>query len=416
MTILAIIAEYNPFHNGHLYQIKKAKELTKADFVMVIMSGNFVQRGTPAIADKYTRASICTKEVADLVIELPYVYSTGSAYDFAMGAVSIIEKLGVVDYLCFGAEADSPDVLKKLSDIVYEETPAYRECLKKHLSKGLSFPAARQSAISDVCNVSDAHILSEPNNILAVEYLNALKRLNSKIKPVIIKREGALYHDTEISGSICSATAARDFILSHMDDEDFDINSLDNCLPKSTTDILKQVYRMSFPISSESLTPFLQSAMISGIPEDTVDSNSILIQKISKIRPYCSFNDIASELKSKDITRSRINRFLCHAILGYRNCEREVFAKNGYAFYANILSFRKDSSKLIRRITEKSSIPVITKKADFEKTINDYDILHEAALLMWDKDKKATDLYNSLIYNTYGFFSSNDFDRILPIN
>ena len=158
MNICAVVAEYNPLHNGHLYQLQKAKELSEADYTIVVMGGNFMQRGTPAIMDKYARAKAALSCGADLVIELPSYYSTGSAEYFAMGAVSLLNKLGVVSHLCFGSECGDTEILQKIAGILLEESPEYKECLQSHLRSGQSYPSARTSALLKIAPQLSAHI------------------------------------------------------------------------------------------------------------------------------------------------------------------------------------------------------------------------------------------------------------------
>ena len=218
MKVVGIITEYNPFHNGHAYQIQEIKKRTGADYVVVAMSGDFVQRGTPAIIDKYARTQMALSCGVNLVIELPTLWATASAEYFAMAGVTLFEKMGCVDILCFGAETDDLPLLSVLAEIIAEEPDGYRELLSVYLKEGLAFPVARGKALCSYLKEQEksasatqefssknvvlnldavSSILSEPNNILAIEYLKALKRRNSSIQPYLLKREGAGYHDTE---------------------------------------------------------------------------------------------------------------------------------------------------------------------------------------------------------------------------
>ena len=243
MKTVGIIAEYNPFHNGHLYQLKKAKEITGADFAVVVMSGDFTQRGTPAVFDKYTRCRLSLLAGADLCIELPVVYATASAELFAKGAVSLLSALGV-DALCFGSECGEIAPLREIASLLFAEPPAYKEALNKALKEGLSFPSARAVAVrkcahagslsgvdaaasSSLSGVDAAasgslsgmdaaasDVLASPNNILGIEYLKALLALEKNRQhapvPYTIKREGDGYLSHTLSEeSFCSAMALR---------------------------------------------------------------------------------------------------------------------------------------------------------------------------------------------------------------
>ena len=216
MKTAGIIAEYNPFHKGHEYQIRYAKEKLKADYVIVAMSGDYVQRGTPALISKHARAEMALRCGADLVLEMPVSVSTASAEAFAMGGVSLLDSLGVVDMLCFGSESGEISALKELAEILVEEPEEYKKLLKSFLSEGLTFPAARSQALTEYFknprNFSGddfdgvltpllnevTQILSTPNNILGIEYCKALLRLNSRIRPVTLRREGMGYHETTV--------------------------------------------------------------------------------------------------------------------------------------------------------------------------------------------------------------------------
>ena len=198
MKITGIIAEYNPFHNGHLYQIKKARELTGADYIIVVMSGNLTQRGTPALIDKYSRAQMALSGGADLVIELPACYATASAEYFAMGAISILNQLGCVDSICFGSENGNIAMLTKIANALVSESEDFVQALKNNLKNGDTYPVARNAALAETISGITSYdtILGFPNNILGIEYIKALIRQNSSIKPYTNLRIGADYHSS----------------------------------------------------------------------------------------------------------------------------------------------------------------------------------------------------------------------------
>ena len=218
MKIVGIIAEYNPFHKGHEFHIEKAKKITGADAAIIIMSGDYVQRGIPSIMPKHLRTQMALACGADVVLELPVCYATGSAEYFATGAVSLLEALGCVDYLCFGSECGEIKILQQIADVLCKETELYKVLLQKHLKNGNAFPAARKLAFIEYLGKNKSlscipeqisAILDSPNNILAIEYLKALSFLNSSIEPVTITREGAGYHDQTLGGLFSSASALR---------------------------------------------------------------------------------------------------------------------------------------------------------------------------------------------------------------
>ena len=429
MKTLAIIAEYNPFHNGHLYMLNHARDLTGADYSIALMSGNFTQRGLPAICDKFTRAKASVLSGIDLCLELPFVYATGSAYDFANGAISILNKLNSVDYLCFGAENDDIKLFDIITDIIVKEPDEYINILRSEQKKGLSYPLARLNGILDYIrhlNIFDTltskemqsikDILSKPNNILAIEYLAALKRTNSDIVPIIIKRKSAGYKEENINGSISSAFAIRTVVTETSKEEL--INKLVNDMPKSSLECFYNMYGKEYPLSLSSLMPFIQATCSLGTinNKEICDLNDTLLNKLYKADLCLTYEALVKALKTKDITETRINRALLHLITGYEEKDRRSFYKNGTGFYVNILSFKKTASALIRHINEHSFIPVITKKSDFDKIIDScQNIDIKTAKKMWQFDIVASNLYRQLIYNTLGTYIENDFKTVLPI-
>ncbi len=415
MKNLAIIAEYNPFHNGHLHHLNCAKELTQSDYGVALMSGNFLQRGTPAMWDKYTRAKAASASGIDVVLELPFVYSTGSAKDFAAGAVNILDKLNSIDYLCFGAETDNLYLLEKIADIINIEPKTYKEQLTNALNSGCSFPQARTIALNHYfdSNSDLKEIIKQPNNILAIEYIASLKNINSKIKPVLIERHKAMYHDKLINDDICSATAIRNNIL----DSNYGIEHIKTSMPDTTWNIIKDNYLKSWPIDSDDLTPFLQSKLIMNDSNiDICDISEDFANKLKKLSPITTYEDAINDLSSKNLTSTRICRNLIHLILDYKKAHRNQFIENGYALYSSILSFKKESTSLIKHMSNHSQIPLITKKADYELILSKYpNIDINLAKTMWSYDIKASNLYNCLIYNKYQTIMSNDYSTKLPI-
>jgi len=213
MNTVGIISEYNPFHNGHKYHIQAAKEACNADYSVCIMSGSFVQRGEPAIFDKWSRAKMAVLNGADLVVELPVVYACQPAEIFALGSVKILNSMGFVNYICFGSELGDTEALQRLAKLLHNEPEAFKLILKNQLEQGISYPKAISAALSSYIGGDDAvitnDILRNPNNVLGIEYIKALMTLKSSIKPVAVKRIASDYNDIGIAGGIASATAVR---------------------------------------------------------------------------------------------------------------------------------------------------------------------------------------------------------------
>lgn len=234
--VLGIVAEYNPFHNGHLYHLEQSKKETSASYTVAIISGNFTQRGSTSLIDKWSKAESAIKNGVDLVLELPVLYATSSAENFAEGAIKILDSLKVVDYISFGAETADLDVLDKIADVLYTEPKEYKSLLSHELSKGLSFPKARENALMMYLNDIRKYmnVISSPNNILGIEYLKALKKYKSAIKPVAISRFEVGYNDVSYSGNVASSTAIRNMVKNN----GFQI--INKLMPESSYSLLVQ--------------------------------------------------------------------------------------------------------------------------------------------------------------------------------
>lgn len=376
MRTAGIIAEYNPFHNGHLYQITYTKEKLGADYVVVAMSGDYVQRGTPALLPKHVRAKTALRCGADLVLELPVSVSTASAEYFAQGGISLLDGLGVVDLLCFGSEKGEVSALKELADILADEPKTYQEILKTFLSQGESFPSARNKALleyfKDPHNFPDddfdgtllplfneiTNILSSPNNILGIEYCKALRRSGSKIKPVTIKRVGSGYHEAKISEKEhASATAIRQLFLDKTDNLDL----IRTQIPEAAWQGMEEAFCRNAFVTEKDLNSILYYCLLEKTPAQLcryLDLSGSLSQRMAnRLKDYRGFSEYASLLKTKEITQTRIQRSLLHLILGITEAPKTVP-------YAKVLGFRKDSAPLLKEIKKKGSIPLLTKAAD----------------------------------------------------
>lgn len=411
MNIVGLITEYNPFHNGHLHHINLAKNLTNADYVVVVMSGNFLQRGTPAIIDKYKRTTMALECGADLVIELPNVYATASAESFALGAVSLLHHMGCVNSLCFGSEYGQIKQLEKIADVLIQEPDNFKELLKKFLKEGLVFPVARKMALldymkKDIVTENDLDsILSEPNNILAIEYIKAIKRLNSPIKPVTIKRIVSGYHDTQINDVICSASAIRSSLKS---------NGLDNFkkqVPPSVYQILAREYGNTFPIEMNDFSTLLKYKLL--LTKDKPCSNYLDVSEalanaiMNHLSDYTDAENFMELLKNKQYTLTRINRSLTHILLNIEGETVKAYAENGYAQYLRILGFKKSSNALLTMIKENTTIPMITKLAHYKK------ILNPLGISMLEQDIFASEVYQSIVTNKYKTPPTNEFKQKL---
>lgn len=410
MKTVGIIAEYNPFHNGHLYQLEQAKKLSGADYAIVILSGDFTQRGTPALVDKYARCEMALSGGADLVIELPTCYATGSAEFFARGAISILDKLSV-DALCFGSECGNVDALKRVAHILAEEPEDFKLFLRENLKKGMSFPAARSLALEQYSGFSvasaayDASLLKSPNNILGIEYLKALYRRNSTMEVYSVMREGAGYLDTDLrNDSFCSALAIRQCIF-----DGGDSSRLSASMPCEALRILNRELSTGYPVSIDDFSSMLFYRLLSLQQEGYTafaDVTEALSDKISgQLMQYRSCSRFCDNLlKSKDLTRTRLNRCLLHILLDIRKQDMAAYADEDDTFYARVLGFRKSSEALFGRLRD-TSLPLISKMADSPKQLS------PLGLKQLSSDIFAAHLYDSIRAQKTGSPIQNEYRR-----
>lgn len=407
MKIAGIIAEYNPFHKGHEYQIAYTKEYLGADYIIIAMSGDYVQRGTPALLPKHIRTEMALKCGADLVLELPVSVSTASAELFAKGGVQLLENLGVVDFLCFGSESGSISDLKALSSLLIEEPEEYKRALKQYLSQGKSFPSARALALQEYCQtVSDdslkraEEILLSPNNILGIEYCKALLWLKSSIEPCTLKREGAGYHDTSLFHQNPSASAIRKHFLS----SENDLKDMEGALPKEVFPVLLKAFTENAFLTEEDLSLLLHYRLLEEqTPALFLDVSPELSRRIYNTRnKYQNFSQFVSLLKTKELTQTRIQRALLHLLLQIKETPENIP-------FARVLGFRRESTPLLKEIKKRSSIPLVTKVSDAAKILaeSDQKLLYETVF--------ASNVYESILCQKTGKPFRHEFEKQLVI-
>ncbi len=313
MKTAAIITEYNPFHNGHAYQLSEVRERSGADYLIILMSGDFVQRGTPALFDKYLRTEVALRNGADLVLELPLAAATGSAQRFADGAISILDGLGIVDELWFGSEEGSLSAFTELAEILSEEPESYQLLFKEELKKGLSYPVARSAALSCYLDRDMTEFLKQPNNILGLEYVLALKKRNSSIKPCTLHREGGGYHDSVQDERFSSATAVRNMLLSG------DFTSVRSAVPENCFDLYKEVMETGAYVTEHQLTEALRYRLWMETADSlshVLDINQELANRIINLRAeYRDFASFADLLQTRNQTGTAMQRALLHILL-----------------------------------------------------------------------------------------------------
>ena len=368
--VLGIIAEYNPFHNGHMYHLQKAKEQSGAQYCICVMSGNFVQRGNTSIVNKWKKAEMALLNGVDLVIELPTIYSVASAEGFSLGAIKLLNNLKIVDAISFGTETSDFAALNNISSIVNEEPMKYKSILNSELKKGLSFPKARENALMLYLNDNKSYdnILNTPNNILAIEYLKALKKIKSTIQPIPIKREKVYYNDNVIVDEFASATAIRKLLKN----EEF--SEIRKVVPKSTYQILKKETELGNVVLDLSryekeIIYNLRRMTVSEIAE-LPDVNEGLEHSLKNAANYSNdITNLINIVKTKRYTVTRIQRILICALLGIT--KRDVGMAKKAEPYIRVLGFNEKGKELISRINKQNpKATVITSVKKFQDKNN----------------------------------------------
>ncbi|AOT68401.1 nucleotidyltransferase [Geosporobacter ferrireducens] len=389
MKVLGFITEYNPFHNGHKYHLAASKDAVGATHTVAIMSGNFLQRGEPALTHKWIRAKMAVREGIDLVIELPVAYACSSAEYFAFGAISLLHKLGIIDSVCFGSEAGELKPLLKIAKTLYEEPLEYKNSLQDYIKKGLPYPKARSLALECFLNQKNlAPTISSPNNILGIEYLKALYRLNSSIKPYTIKRVQADYHSHQLEGTICSATAIR----KHLAETNKESSLLFSFMPKESYALLMDSIKNHLaPVTQSSFDQtilyhlrYLQKSRLMELSDVSEGLENRIKEAAYSAKSYAELLDL---IKTKRYTLTRIQRILIHSLLGLSRQELLSMAHEKGPSYARILAFTQKGAELIRLMKSTSSIPIISN-------INKSALSDTAAQKMLFFDLLATDIYS----------------------
>ena len=377
MKTAAIICEYNPFHKGHKYQIARTKELCGADFIVAIMSGNYVQRGDVAIFSKQLRAQAAIASGADLVIELPTVFAMQSAEFFAKGGVSTANSLGIVDFLSFGAECDDTKQFQEIADLLCNETPEFSSILKKQLDTGVAYPVARAAAIAQISGCDAAEFINSPNNILGIEYCKALHNLGSSLIPIAVKRKGAGHDSATVDDGFASATYLRQLItegkisdaLSFIPDSCREI--FNNADIHNITTMEKSIIAELIKMPTETLA---QICDVGEGMENRIKSAALTATTIS---------ELADMIKTKRYTLSRIRRILLSAYLGITNEHRLVNVP-----YIKILDHNEKGQELISKMKKTSTLPIVRNTSQINKLKNPE--LKE----FWEMERTFDNLYN----------------------
>lgn len=404
MKTAAIIAEYNPFHNGHAYHIQETRRQTGADYIVAIMSGDYVQRGAPALFDKYRRTQMALLGGADLVFELPVRYALSSAEGFAEGGASLADALQSIDYLSFGSECGSLSELEEAAVLFFKESKEYGELIKEYRKAGLSYPAARQKTVERLYpkNAGLQSIVTAPNNILALEYCLALKRSGSPILPFTVMRKGSGYHDQEMASgcSFNSATAIR----SSLEDTAAVLASIPEAIHPCFLEA-----RQNGCSSPDDFSHFLYYRLLS---EDRRSLRTLyeitpeLAGRMKRLSAHAmSLTEFASKLKTRQYTRTRIDRVLMRLILNIGEASGRPVP------YARLLGMKKTAVPLLKRIQDNSGIPVIKKLTKAPS------LLSPQALACLEDDIHASELYRLALEYRTGLSIKSEYSRgmvILP--
>ncbi len=390
MKIAGIITEYNPFHNGHIEHINKTKEIANASHIVSVMSGSFVQRGEPAIVDKWTRAKTAVENGVDLVLELPVVYSVQSAELFAYGAINVLDSLNIVNSIVFGSESGNIDELTDISNVLLEETPLFKKDLKNSLKEGKSYAVSRSIAIEkellrkNILDYKIKNLVRGSNNILGIEYIKALKKLDSKIVPLTYKRIGE-HKSIGIDENIASATGIRHFIKEN------NLESLKNLLPENSYNNLlafKNKYgKFNFldnysEIIAYILTITKKSELIKIFDVERGLENRIL----ENSKEHLNIDKLISAIGSKRYPKTRISRILIHLLLRLTK-EEILYIFSQKPKYIRILASNKKGFELINSIKDNSKIEIINKFSDVNRNID------RISKKMLSLEQTATDLY-----------------------
>ena len=391
--VVGIIAEYNPFHNGHSYHIQNTKAQTGADFVVAVMTGNFTQRGNTSVINKWEKTKMALNGDADLVIELPTIYSISSAENFASGAVKILNELGIVDTISFGMEADDVSTLNNIANVLVNEPPEYRAILEHELGKGNSFPKARENALMMYLNDIKryANVVKGSNNILAIEYLKALKKQKSSIVPFGVKREKVYYNSTKIIDEYASATGIRNLLLHNQ------LEEVRKVVPAKSYSILlnnlrQGTYVLDIIAYNDEIIYKLRSMTVKQIANlpDVSEGLEYLIKDVSN--KTNNLIELINGIKSKRYTQTRIQRILLYALLGITKKDMEMSKK--ITPYIRVLGCSEKGKMLLSQINSKAKVITSLKKYEVSNKNKRFCIGKQKALnRMLEIDKLATDIY-----------------------
>nr|WP_092067506.1 nucleotidyltransferase [Dendrosporobacter quercicolus]NSL46626.1 nucleotidyltransferase [Dendrosporobacter quercicolus DSM 1736]SDL57879.1 Predicted nucleotidyltransferase [Dendrosporobacter quercicolus] len=389
MRTVGIIAEYNPFHNGHQWQIKKARELSGCDYVICVISGSFVQRGEPAVFDKWKRAEMAVRGGADLIIELPVVWAVRSAQYFATGGIRLLKALGIVSHVCFGAEHADLSVLWPVARAIDDSQTM--NVFHSNLKAGQPYAAALSNAIQSSQHIPPT-VLNQPNNILAIEYLRAISKFAPELLPLAIGRQSASHHAALISGSLSSAKAIRNVLAAGS------VTAIKQAVPPATYRIVEDLLATQRgPACRARLDNLLLGRLRTALPADIEQlpdvSEGLQFKILAAALEAGNQQELLAAMKSKRYPATRLQRILIHALLGMTKSTIAQFDQTG-PLYARVLAFNDNGRQLLKKISRNASFPVITKTTRHLNSTS----RHRPALSMLQQllalDTLATDIFS----------------------
>lgn len=427
MNTVGLITEYNPLHNGHIYHLNEARNKSGAEITIAVMSGNFVQRGEPAVIDKYSRAKAAIDSGINLIVELPAFYALSSAEGFAAGAALTLEALGVNSFV-FGSECGNIDLLEKCAEIFTNEPVDFKTELKNNLSMGHSYPKARHMALSAIYGNELSEIADYPNNILGIEYIKAVRKYNLSIRPLTIKRVHNNYHDTALDNEISSATAIREKLVDLPADSisniisyninnnlniSTNINLNDNInfakyMPQPMISMVNEKFGYTAPIAAEDFSMLLNYKIADiiykcGSNKDAfcaemlryIDMTKDLANRLFSVhKDGMTFSEYTAALKNRQYTITRIQRLLMHIILEF-TVDLKAKYETGAAPYIRILGMDDKGRRHLNSIKKSVVVPIITKTADYKNLLSE--------------DIYAASVYNQAVCKKYGQMAFDEF-------
>lgn len=381
MKATGIVVEYNPFHNGHVHHLVESRKQTNADIIIAVMSGNFLQRGEPAIVDKWVRAKMALQAGADIIIELPYAFATAHAPIFAKGSIEILDAMQCTTF-CFGSEEGSIEAFHNSLQLIHNERQCYEQTIQDAVQRGLSYPKALNEAYKTICKLSQVAQplanLALPNNILGFHYIEAAKAIHSSMEPRTIQRIGAQFHDAmEDTSNIASATGIRQAFF-----EREDLQFISNVVPKTTFDALVQWHQTKESFGQwATFYPLLRYIILRDGPKqlrqiaDISEGIENVIYKAA--HEHAQFEPFMRAIKSQRYTWTRLQRMLTHIFTGYtKSLRNEIVSPS----YLRLLGMTKNGQQYLRTQKKNLKLPVISKVSSFSNVALDLDM-------------KAADLY-----------------------